>query len=197
MSHAHGTYLGGVVSVECLRSRSVVDGDTGCWHWRQSTFPCGCPSVRLVGSASKMRGRRAALWLASGGELPLRGHLVWARDGCKSVDCVNPEHATSGTKAQWGRVISKRGVYHEDRARRAASAKRVAVERGITKIPDADLPAIRASEEPSKAVADRYGVHAGTINAIRRGAYRRSSKVGAVSVFAWDGRVQQREDARG
>jgi len=30
MSHPHGTYLGGVRGLECVRLRCVIDADTGC-----------------------------------------------------------------------------------------------------------------------------------------------------------------------
>ena len=112
MAHQHGAHLGGIRTLEDLRLRCVVDDVTGCWHWRLSKC-AGVPKVHVTHPALPrpghiMRGRRAALLLARGRDLP-KGHVAYARLTCTSPDCVNPAHCQSGTRDDHGRYLSQSG----------------------------------------------------------------------------------------
>ena len=116
MSHPHGTYLGGIRNLDDLRLRCVVDEDTGCWHWRLSKCD-GVPKVHVTHPALPrpghiMRGRRAALLLARGRDLPA-GHVAYARLTCQSADCVNPSHCQSGDRHAHGRQFGHAVAGHD------------------------------------------------------------------------------------
>jgi hypothetical protein len=165
MPHATGTYLGGIRTLEDLRQRCVIDAETGCWHWRLS-FSQGSPRVHLQHPAAAggrlgvaMRGRRAALLLATGSDLP-PGHFAFARACCKADDCVNPAHSRSGNRQQHGEWLRKTGK----------------VKNLLTKS--------LASDEPNQALADRLGVSKFVIYQVRNGRTHVGALPGA-SVFSW------------
>lgn len=156
MPHKHGTYLGGIRSTEDLRLRCRVDEITGCWHWSLSVCN-GSPKVHfsLEGRKYTMHGRRAALCLQRGGLMPA-AHVAWAHR-CTSGDCVNPSHARSGTKAEWGRWLASTGRLRGLPTKIAAADQARAKRRNLVQ-PDV-LAAIQASpEETIVALAARLGV---------------------------------------
>lgn len=182
MSHEFGTYLGGVRSIEDLRERCFIDEHTGCWHWRMA-FNQGSPRVWVHlggGERLAMRGRRAALVLSTGKQVP-RGFLVWAVRHCKSDDCVNPAHCKWGPKSEWGRDLSKRGTIKNRpskiRAGREAGRKR----RALT---DEQAAYVRSSGKSIKDLAAEFGVSRALIGEIRRGT-RYTEVFRGASVFVW------------
>lgn len=184
MPHKHGTHLGGVWSLEDLRARCRIDAHTECWHWslhieRGSAMVW----VRLAGGPPhKHRGRRAALMLSRGEDLP-SGHLAWARSNCHSHDCVNPAHAISGTKAEWGAELARRGLVKNIPAKVRASRQTGLKRRALT--PE-QVQEVKHSPETNKALAARYGVSFQLISEVRRGI-RYPETVRGASVFNWRG----------
>jgi hypothetical protein len=166
MSHPAGTYMGGVRTVECLRMRSHVDPDTGCWHWRLGCSQ-GAPRVWLLidGNRVAMRGRRAALHLA--GRLK-PGTTAIARDICRSDDCVNPDHAKAGDRAALGAWITNSGRYQLSLARKVAPFKARLVRKG-RKLDLDKARAIRASSDTCLVLSERYGVAPSVISSVKRG----------------------------
>lgn len=179
-----GQYLGGVRSVEDLRKRCVVDTDTGCWHWKQC-FHQGSPRVIMphptTGKIVHMRGRRAALVLQRGRDLPA-GHKAWRRDCCESDDCVNPAHARSGTRLQWSAWARREGVYD-------TQAKRIAMRRLAEKrtrvLDEAKRREIVESSESTYALAKRYGCSQFAVWRVRAGQDRTGQLLPGASVFSW------------
>lgn len=180
MSHAHGTYLGSVRDIEGIRARSVIDADSGCWHFRTAN---GRPMPR---------GRRHVVWVFGRGCISLL-RAVWefktgrqmgqgqcAFRVCQSYDCANPAHVRWGTRADLGRAVSKRGVLKNDpeRARRArlASAKQSKL------TPELRLWAIESGQS-SYRVAVALGVATETICKVRK-RWRDRDLGAASNVFA-------------
>ena len=101
MSHAIGTHLGGIRTLEDLRGRCVIDAVTECWHLRKADGkPMPRAGIRHVvwmhDSQSAVSATRAA-WLLAGKAHPGR-KLVYRC--CGSYDCINPEHLRVGSAKQ-------------------------------------------------------------------------------------------------
>jgi hypothetical protein len=184
MPHAPGTYLGGIRTLEDLRQRCVIDAETGCWHWRMAITQ-GAPRVHLQhpqdGCKVTMRGRRAALLLATGRDLP-RGHSAYARPCCKADDCVNPAHSRTGTRQQHGEWLRKTGKVKNLLSKSLAS-RRMWDQRG-RKVTPAMRDEILHSTETWQALADRLGVSKFVIYQVRNGRTHLGVLPGA-SVFNW------------
>lgn len=111
MRHPKGADLGGIRDIERLRLRCVVDDVTGCWVW-SGALSDGAPKIHfrhpVTLERTDAKGRRAALILARGADLP-RGHVAWQKACCDHDLCVNPDHCRSGTKKEWGRWLTTSG----------------------------------------------------------------------------------------
>lgn len=126
-----------------------------CWLWRGYCDASGYGSIKINGKP--MAAHRAA-YLAAFGEIP-DGAIV--RHRCDRPLCCNPTHLETGTHADnvRDRVIRRRNAVGE----RASKAK----------LTESQVRVIRASTEPLRTLAQRYGVTSDAIQAIR---YRRSWK---------------------
>lgn len=197
MSHQPGTYLGGIRTVECLRQRSRIDPITGCWHWGLS-LTRGVPILHMVtpdtGRKAKFRGRRAALYLARGSDLP-DGHWAFARMCCTSEDCVNPAHSRSGTRKAFGEWLAKSGRIKG--GKRSEQSRSVWDKRGRRLTPEM-VREIRGSTDTTHALAKRMGVSQCAVWLARRGkthAHVGLAGVKVASVFDWRGSVVMQEAA--
>jgi hypothetical protein len=183
MSHATGTYLGGIRTIDCLQKRSHVCPDTDCWHWRMAIVQ-GTPKVHFTtpdsGRSISMRGRRAALYLLRGIDVPA-GHVAYPRMTCKSRDCVNPAHSTSGDRDAHGLWLRKTGAVAGLASKCAGSRKGWEGRRKLTPEAVAD---IRSSAESNLALAARWGVSQFAIWSCRVGQTHRNAVAGS-SVFNW------------
>ena len=186
MPHAHGAYLGGIRTVEDLRKRCRVDSFSGCWHWGLAIVQ-GSPSVHFktpdTGLKMKMRGRKAALYLHRGQDLPA-GHMAWAVVDCKSSDCVNPAHCRSGTKAQWGQTMARSGQWRGMPSKLLAARKAAKVRWANHLLTPEQRQEIRESTESTYSLAARMGVSQFTAWAARVGKYGQDTVPGS-SVFTW------------
>lgn len=182
MSHAHGSYLGGIRSVECLRQRSRVDEETGCWVWGLGTSTAGAEMcIVLNGKSIRCRGRRAAVMLKTGAQLP-RGHVAFAKNCCHTHTCVNPDHARSGSRVEHGKIMTSRGVMST--LSRISTAHRNG--RAAGKLTMDEARDIRSSDEPVPVLAERYGVSGRTIREVRAGRrWRETPLLSSASVFAY------------
>lgn len=173
-----GMYLGGIRDIEDLRQRCRVCDETGCWHWGLAIVQ-GVPSVHFVlnGKRMKQRGRRAAI-LLSGRSIP-KGHVVFAKDICKSDDCVNPDHSRSGNRNASGAALAAsgkvKGLPTKIKASRESWKKR-------KKITEEMAVEIRASDESAYKLSKRLGISTYAIWACKVG---RSHKPQGASVFNW------------
>ena len=166
MSHAKGTDLGGIRSIEDLRLRCRMDPDTGCWNWGLSTCE-GHPRVWVVaadGTRWKSTGAAASFFLREGRK-PVRGKIAY-RSCCNNL-CVNPEHVVEGTRADHGALCASRGVWKNKPNRIAANRRNI---RGaLAKLTIDQAREIRSSLCTDAALAKVYGIARSQINAIRRG----------------------------
>jgi hypothetical protein len=188
MSHKEGAYLGGIRSVEDLRQRCRIDGDTGCWHWSLAVVQ-GHPKVhlKLNGKRSAHRGRKASLLLA--GKTITPGHVVFAARNCLSDDCVNPEHARSSTRANHGQYMKFSGKAKSP----AKSAAAVAMARKhLAKLDWGKVREIRASSLTTYQLAEKYGVSQYCIWAVTSGkSWQETARQSSVFTF----RPQQMKEA--
>ena len=186
MSHKHGTYLGGVRTVECLRQRSYIDEHTGCWRWRLSLTK-GVAFIHFVapdtGKRIKARGRRVALYLATGKDLP-KGQFAFARMCCEHDDCVNPDHVRSGNKRAFVQWMSSTGRIGGGRS---AEASRAIWDKRGRKLTPEMVADIRSTDENTHAVAKRLGVSQCAVWQCRKGKTHKHVPIGerAASVFTW------------
>lgn len=164
MSFPHGTYLGGVRSVECLRQRSFVDPESGCWHWRLAIWDKS-PRVHLQ-DGTVTRGRRAAVRLALGRDL-LPGKVAVPVMRCASDDCVNPAHAYEGTRIEHAAWMRHHGRMATP-AKRLAAAAALHGQRRI-KLNLEKAREIRLSDAPRIELQNRYGVGPTAINDVLNG----------------------------
>lgn len=180
MSHSEGAYLGGIRTVEDLRQRCRVDDITGCWHWSMCMTQ-GSPRVHfgLNGKQLVMRGRRAALTIAAG-KLLHASHKAWARDFCHAADCVNPEHARSGTRQQHGAYMVRTGRSKTT----AKSLSAIRAGRSRRRLTPDQARLIRQSNAPILALAEQFGVSAYAVWCVRAGKTWREAAANS-SVFTW------------
>ncbi len=114
---------------------------SGCWEWQGA-------HTRGYGTLMRERQRRYVhhlsyeLW--RGDKLPT-GMVM--RHDCDNPKCVNPNHLSPGTQAENLRDMTRRGRH------------------GRRKLTAADVLAIRASDEPSTILAEKFGLG---IMAVRR-----------------------------
>jgi hypothetical protein len=186
MAHKHGTYLGGIRDLDDLRLRCVVDDDTGCWHWRLSKCD-GVPKVHVTHPALPrpghiMRGRRAALLLARGRDLPA-GHVAYARLCCTSADCVNPDHCQSGDRHAHGRYLTKSGKVKGLLSKRKAS--RAMWDKRGRKVTPEVAAHILASKATLQALAKELGISQFAVWTVRKKGAVHTPHLAQASVFTW------------
>lgn len=176
----------GVKSLPDLRARCWCDPDTDCWHWRMSRTKAGAAVVFITfadGVRRKTSGRRAALFLSRGIEVPAH-KIAFATERCKTPECCNPEHCRIGTKAQHGKYLAKHEMLKVPS--KIAAARRVAAQYR-TKYSESVCEQIRRSDGPVSEIARHLGVNLRTAQHIRSGASRPQRPPS--SVFDWAGRL--------
>lgn len=184
----------GVRTLEDLRSRCVIDAETGCWLWRgamsrgergQPTTRVWLPAAAPGGTATTATAPRAA-WLLAGKQLQ-PGHVVW-RQHCTRSDCINPHHGAAGTRPQMHAAIVASGRLRGDPRRAAINARN----RASTLLP---VETVRRAERMYAAGAMQKEVRAAlcisarSAQMIRQGLHPHSvgrvNVVAGASVFAW------------
>jgi hypothetical protein len=138
-----------------------------------------------TGRLVKMRGRRAALVLSRGVNLP-KGHTAFAKACCQSFDCVNPDHARSGTRAEEGKAHAAAGLtkptFRKRQAIHATCEKR-------RKLTPEQVRAIRSGGKPDYVWAQELGVAPFTVWSARHGRSYKHVAVAVPSVFEWRGQA--------
>lgn len=144
------------------RFLALVDPATitrdGCWIWRGGWKGNGYGSFNLNGKTAPAH-RAAYILFNHAAPGPL--------DVCHRCDnraCVNPDHLFLGTRLENMQDCKRKG--------RIARGDRINARKGEdgpgAKLTWDQVNAIRASEEPSKVLATRFGVTNDNINRIRR-----------------------------
>jgi hypothetical protein len=140
-----------------VESRTVEDGD--CLRWTGYTFgghPGGTVDRRKVLI-------RRALWESEHGPIPA-GRII--RCTCETPRCVAIEHLVCTTMKRLTKQLGAGGVMSGPvRSARIAAAKRAGKQ---ARVSQEDVRAIRASDEPGKVLAARYGLSESTISKYRR-----------------------------
>lgn len=111
MSHAPGTYLGGIRTLADLRARCKVDECTGCWHLRTALgkpYPTGKRQAVHVYGKGSMPVLRVAYELSRGEPIPA-DRVVFRK--CTSYDCIAPLHILRGTRQMMLQYQAKRGSH--------------------------------------------------------------------------------------
>jgi hypothetical protein len=162
-----GRYLGGIRTIEDIRQRCRISDETGCWHWGYCKSPEGVPRVHFVlnGVRQTQVGRRAVVMLKTGQPIP-RGHVAFPTRDCHAMDCLNPEHCRSGTRANYGQFMKFSGRSRSP-AKRAAALRTIRDK--LSKLNWQDVRSIRASDEPADVLAERYKVGRRHIFSIKAG----------------------------
>jgi hypothetical protein len=170
------------MTLEDVRQRCYIDEITGCWHWR-GAFSAGRPRIYVVNPKrdrkETMDGMRAVMTLKTGKALP-RGKVAY-RIRCECDDCVNPEHAKIGTKAEQGEFQARTKQLRGDPLRSAVN-KANSGRRQFKVTPEIAL-ALLGSSEPGCVLAKRYGLCESTVSRYKRGLVR-VPVVPAASIFA-------------
>lgn len=119
--------------------------ESGCWEWQGTRARDGYGM--MMRSRKRLYVHRLAyeLWVQS---IP-DGMVI--RHKCDNPRCVNPAHLIHGTQAENIHDIVERGRH------------------GASKLTQAQVMEIRASNEPTNALAERFGVRCAAINKARRG----------------------------
>lgn len=137
----------------------MPEPNSGCWLWLGA----------IQGIAEKPTDVRPRMWDGKKSEYAYR--VAWSiyrgpiprdlelRHTCDVPSCVNPNHLTVGTRKQNMADCVARGRTNKPRGEAAPTAR-------LTEI---SVRAIRASDEPSKRIARRLGIHDKTVRDIRRG----------------------------
>ena len=176
-----GIRTDGIRSLDDLRERCVIDEITGCWHWR-GAFQEGRPRLRYwLGDVMRscQYGRRGAIELRDGAPMQ-KGLVAFSKSTCNSIDCVNPDHARTGTKKEWGAALKKRGEFSSPHL--AASARIRA--RARRKLTPEQVTYIRTADKPGTQLALEVGVSHSVVYDIRNGKRYRET-LPAASVFSW------------
>jgi hypothetical protein len=153
-----GTYL-----ADRVRARCIEDAD--CWVW-QGFKQAGV--MPMINNGGKIMAVRRALFLETHAEVAKGCEVV---PTCETRHCVNPDHIAQITVKRRRQQIAKR------RNEQPVSAAMIARNRSMfAKLDIEKARAIRASEEGSGVLAERYGVSRTRINSVRNGsAWQESS----------------------
>lgn len=156
-----------------------------CVEWQGTTIGAKTPSIYVPRGfvlpewGQHRQSARTVIWTLFHGARPPVGSIL--RPTCCNDRCVAVEHMVAIPRARQSIEQAKRGEF--DTPKRAAAAMRRARSRG-TKLSVEIAREIRASAEPPKVLAPRYGVSKATITAVRRGVLWPEAANGA-SVFNW------------
>jgi len=132
---------------------------SGCWHWKDYTSETRRP--HLWDGTKTIRAAHAALIVMRNEHVP-KGMAVCHK--CDNPMCVNPDHLFIGTQRENMRDCVAKGR----NGGKSGPGPGPGMKNPKAKLTDADVLAIRASTEPDRVLADRYGVTRPNIYSIRR-----------------------------
>jgi hypothetical protein len=135
-----------------------------CWPWTAKSLIAGYGTISRGGrGGAKVLAHRAA-WELTNGPIPdgEGHHGTVVLHTCDNRLCCNPAHLRLGTQADNVRDMDAKG--------RRVAVLRFGGEHHMTKISEADVRAIRASDaSQDKVWAERFGMHPGSVKNIRIG----------------------------
>ena len=167
----------GIQTIADLRDRCRINEETGCWHYgRASRTNKGPPCVRLSALGHEMVSLGVAIGFLRTGARPAKG-VNW-RVICGTSQCANPEHRKPGTR-------SDQMLQAAYRPSALTLARIASTKRAASPLTQADIAAIRSSDETLAVLSERHGVSLSHICRIRLGQAWRQTAAPAASVFAW------------
>lgn len=159
-----GQRLGGVYSLDDLKTRIEIDEFTDCWHL-------------LKANGQRFTGPRATIWYAPKRRTMLSVYVTWllANPGksipkgkiayrtCSCFDCVNPDHIRIGTRADLGAAVRKNG------SQRTIAKINCAItnSRKHAKISEETKTVIAKSDKTVKQLSEEYGISTRYIRTIQ------------------------------
>lgn len=149
-----------------------------CMLWQGGMTGMGLPIARLRSGDSPTSLRRHVFVLSIRELRP--GECVWT--SCGESRCLHPAHLRAGTRPQMLLALRRAGRYRSV----AMTMQRIQAGRMRGKITLEIARAIRVSDEPATAHAERYGIDVSLVRRIRRGEAWRETAPGA-SVFSIGG----------
>ena len=144
-----------VHTVDSLKNRTIEVGE--CREW-QGYFGNGTPQVSNNGEMVSVRRLFTELL---GGQIS-KGYYV---PKCNNKTCVNPDHTVFHTVSVHLKKAAKIAVLNPTRRIKIQINKRATV----AKLTQEKADEIRYSDEPSRVLAQRYGVDKSVICRIRKG----------------------------
>lgn len=177
MTHAAGTRLGGIRTLDDLRDRCHIDDDTGCWIWRGATTRAR-PSLWLPAIGTRTSSGNAICILVTG-ERPKKG-AIW-HVTCGETLCCNPAHRNRRGNRSTQMLAAK---ITRSPATRAKIAKTKVVD---SPFDAAVIAAIRMSAGTLEEVAEQFGCSPSYASRVRRGELRAQTVAVNSSVFAYRG----------
>ena len=147
-------------TIEAIRAKCDVL-ENGCWVWRGANDGNGIPRMRRPGSRRLLNVRRVVLELTG----QYLGNLI-ATVCCETDGCVSPECVIAMGRSGLTSRSAQRTGYAQRPERNAQIA---ATKRLKSSLNEAIVAEIRASTEPTRAIARRINVCQATVQAIRKG----------------------------
>lgn len=147
--------------IERLERHSIPEPNTGCQLWFSSSRnPYGHGHMG-VGGRTKMAHRVA--WECYRGPIP-QGALVLHK--CDTPGCINPNHLFLGTHQDNEDDKVRKG--RQARGSKLAHPRARGERNGNSKLTADIVRSIRATDEPQRRIAERYGVTQAIISKIKR-----------------------------
>lgn len=182
MTHAKGTRLDGIASLEDLRGRCVIDEDSGCWHLRTARgkpMPRGERHVLWAHGLGHVTATRLAWLLSHPGQELRKGYVAFRK--CCSYDCVCPDHISAASRQNWGRHMASTG-------KATTPAKTIAARIQVSNLPQNKLTAetrswLLESSQSGSEVAHALGITQSRANCIRAEHRKAASSRPAASIF--------------
>ena len=128
----------------------------GCWEWKGTRNQYGY-GIFLMPGEKVVRAHRYSYEFYVG-EIPADMVIMHT---CDNPPCVNPAHLRIGTKAENNADTAKKRRHN------------YGLDHWNGRLSDADVAAIRASNEPKPVLAKRYGVNYSHIWRIKTGHHRK------------------------
>lgn len=149
---------------ERLRRQIDKRGPDECWPWTARSRTAGYGVIAPAGRGSQKVLAHRAAWEMAHGPIPDGGpwpHGYVVMHTCDNRLCCNPAHLRLGTQAD--------NVADMDAKRRRKAVVRLGEAHHTTKITADDVRLIRSGKHTNKELAERFGMHPGSIKNIKRG----------------------------
>ncbi len=152
---------------ERFEGKFIGEPNSGCWLWMAYVTPAGYGKFGVKNTV--MLANRAS-WEIYRGKIP-DGLFVLHK--CDTPACVNPNHLFLGTQND-----NMRDKYLKGRARGPSGPNgRHGEKNPLSKLTETQVEEIRASSDPQRKIAARYGISQRAVSDIRLGRRWRHSFV--------------------